>query len=152
MDGWDGPSRVWIPAGAKDNLLPRRCHVYSGVAGVSCNRTLSFRLLDNPIGTRIHHEWAASLSACPVLGWLYHPNQPHYEPETNDLKWDDHVLFQTLFNWQSNPEHTAVRTMQLPPPWCGTPLLLGIFFKALFRTLPPLIKIFRVTQHPPPYY
>ena len=55
-------------AGAKGSLLPRQYLVYSDVAGVSCNHTLSFRLVDNPTGTRMHHEWAASMSASPVLG------------------------------------------------------------------------------------
>ena len=65
---WSGPSRGQMPAGARDNLLPRQCLVYSSVAGVSCNRTLSFRPVDNPTGTQGHREWAASLSASPVLG------------------------------------------------------------------------------------
>ena len=68
MDGWSGPSRGRMPAGARGNLLPRHSLVYSGVAGVSCNHTLSFRPVDNPTGTRGHREWAASLSASPVLG------------------------------------------------------------------------------------
>ena len=66
--GWSGPSRGRMPAGAKDSLLPRQCLVYSDVAGVSCNRTLSFRHVDNPTGTRMSREWATSLSASPVLG------------------------------------------------------------------------------------
>ena len=68
MDGWSDPSRGRMPAGARDNLLPRQCLVYSDVAEVSCNRTLSFRPVDNPTGTRGHRVWAASLSASPVLG------------------------------------------------------------------------------------
>ena len=68
MDGWHGLSRRRMPAGAKDSLLPRQCLVYSDVAGVSCNLTLSFRLADNPTSTRMHREWAASLSTSPVLG------------------------------------------------------------------------------------
>ena len=74
-----------MPAGARDNLLFRRFLVYSDVAGVICNRTLSFRLVDNPTSTRMQHEWAASLSAFPVLGLFYHPNQPRTEPGTSDL-------------------------------------------------------------------
>ena len=35
MDGWNGPSRERMPAGAKDSLLPRQCLVYNDVAGVS---------------------------------------------------------------------------------------------------------------------
>ena len=68
MDGWSGPSRGQMPAGSWNNLLPRQCLVYKDVAGVSCNRTVSFRPVDNPTGTRMHREWAASLSASPVLG------------------------------------------------------------------------------------
>ena len=29
MDGWSGPSRGQMPAGARDNLLPRQCLVYN---------------------------------------------------------------------------------------------------------------------------
>ena len=68
MDGWNDPSRGRMAAGTKDSLLPRQCLVYSDVAGVSCNRTLFFRSVDNPTGTLMRREWAASLSASPVLG------------------------------------------------------------------------------------
>ena len=63
--GWNGTSRGPMPASARDNLLPRQCLVYYGVAGVSCNLTLSFRLVYNPTCTRIHREWATGLSASP---------------------------------------------------------------------------------------
>ena len=68
MDGWSGPSRGWMAAGSRHNLLPRQCLLFSDVAGVSCNRTLSFRPVDNPTGMRMHTEGAPSLSASPVLG------------------------------------------------------------------------------------
>ena len=68
MDGWNGPSRVRMPAGSRGSLLPRQCLVFNVVAGVSCNNTLSFRLVDNPTGTQMHRELAASLSASLVLG------------------------------------------------------------------------------------
>ena len=47
MDGWidgcSGPSRGRMPAGGRDNLLPRQSLVCSDVAWGSCDRTLSFR-------------------------------------------------------------------------------------------------------------
>ena len=67
ISGWNGPSRGRMPAGARDNLLPRQCLVYIDVVGVCCRGTLSFKLVDNPTGTRMHREWAARLSASSVL-------------------------------------------------------------------------------------
>ena len=84
-DGWSGQSRGRMPGGARGNLLPRQCLVYSGVAGFSSNRALSFRPVDNSTGKRIRQELAASLGASPYWVDFYHPNQPRTEPGTSDL-------------------------------------------------------------------
>ena len=54
-----------MPACARDSLLPKKSLVYSDVAVVCCSRTLSFRHVDNPTGTRMRRQWPASLSAAP---------------------------------------------------------------------------------------
>ena len=67
MDGWNDPSRGRMPAGARDNLLPRQCLVHSGVVDVCCNRIPSLRPVDNPTGAQMRHVMAGGLSAPAVL-------------------------------------------------------------------------------------
>ena len=74
------------------------CLVYNDVAGVSWNRTLSFRHVDNPTGTRMHRERVASLSASPYwVDWSILINTLGVLHKI----WISFVQYQSIYSWRN---------------------------------------------------